>query len=214
MRHLRLVIVIVLLLLVGCSRTTDEKTPSDSLYENDFAADTGEWQLESDMEASAGFANGKLQLDITSPNLVAWATLKDRKFDDFVLEVDATQIAGPDDNSYGVLFRIKNPTAFYRFDISGDGYFVVERRDETNGGQWTRLTQDWLQTDAIHQGASTNRIKIIAQGSLFTFFINEQQVAEIEDSTYRSGTVGLDAGSMPNAGGVTIGFDNLTIREP
>ena len=147
-----------ILMLMGCNRLTSERLPEGVLYQDDLDGDTGNWILESDLDANARFAEGQLQLEITSPNLIAWAELEDRQFGDFVLEVDATQLSGPDDNSYGIIFRVKNPSAYYSFDISGDGYYAVRRRDEADGGSWTRITEDWLQSNAIHQGASTNRI--------------------------------------------------------
>jgi len=203
---------IALLLLAGCSLPTDEGLPIGVLYQDDFAADTGNWLLESDLDASASYAEGRLHQHVAAPNLIAWAELVDRQFTDFVLEVDATQVAGPDDNSYGVVFRLRGPSAYYRFDVTGDGYYTFIRRDEADGGRWTEII-DWTESLAIHRGASTNRIKIVAQGSHFGFYVNEQQVAEAEDGTYPSGAIGLDAGSFDEAG-VQIAFDNLTIRQP
>jgi len=204
---------LLLLLLIGCNRATSEGLPAGVLYQDDFAADAGNWLLESDLDASASYADGQLHLSITTPNLVAWAELQDRTFDDFVLEIDATQVDGPDNNSYGVVFRIKNPSAYYRFDISGDGYYALTRRDEDEGGRWTWITEDWLESAAIHRGASTNKIKIVAQGSHLVFYVNGQQIAEADDSAYRSGAIGLNAGSFHEPG-VTIAFDNLTIQKP
>jgi len=203
----------VLLLLIGCNRdNAEEELPAGVLLQEDFETNSGNWILESDMDAEATITGGQLQLVINSANLVAWAELSGRKYDDFVLEVDASQLAGPDDNSYGVIFRMKEQTEFYRFDVSGDGYYEFSRRNNDEINPWTSITE-WLASDAIHKGASTNQIKIVAQGSHFTFYVNGQQVAESDDDNYRSGTIGLDAGSFSEAG-VQVAFDNLTISEP
>ncbi len=204
----------LLLVLLACNReTVEEGLPPGVLYQDDFTADTGDWILESDADAEAAIVGGQLKLSIHTPSLVAWAELSERKFNDFVLKVDASQLAGPDDNSYGIIFRMKEQTEFYRFDISGDGYYEFSRRNDDDANPWTSLSSDWQESAAIHQGASTNQIKIVAQGSLFTFYINEQQIAEIDDNSYRSGAIGLDAGSFHQAG-VEVAFDNLSISEP
>lgn len=213
MRLARLALLLIVLLLASCTRVTEEKLATGVLYQDDFSADVGNWVLESDLDANASYVDGQLQLEITFPNLIAWAELVDHKFDDFVLEVDATQLGGPDDNSYGIIFRMEDPSAYYRFDISGDGHYLVIRRDKEGGGQWVTITGDWLPSEAIHKGASTNKIKIVAQGSHLTFYVNGQQVAEADDDTYRSGAIGLNAGSFHESG-VKIGFDNLTIKKP
>ena len=203
----------VLLLLIGCNRdTAKQDLPSGVLYQDDFETNSGNWILESDMDAEATITEGQLRLAINSPNLVAWAELSGHKFDDFVLEVDASQLAGPDDNSYGVIFRMKEQTEFYRFDVSGDGYYEFSRRNDDEANPWTSITE-WLDSDAIHKGASTNQIKIEAEGDHFSFYVNGQLVVEADDNSYRSGGVGLDAGSFSEAG-VQVAFDNLTVSEP
>jgi hypothetical protein len=210
--HPAFLLVALVSLLVACGRRTDSQLPPGTLYSDDFDQNTGEWILESDLEANATYRDGQLVLQVNSPNLIAWAELSQRKFDDFVLEIDAHQLSGPDDNSYGVLFRMRSPSAFYRFDISGDGYFEFSRRNDDAAKPWTTLT-DWVASPAIKQGNATNRLKIVAQGSQFTFYVNDQLVAEATDTAYRSGGIGLNAGCF-NEGGVEVAFDNLIISKP
>lgn len=216
MHRARLALFIFLLLLAGCNRATStgDPLPDGVLYQDNFGTNTGDWLLESDLDANASYVDGRLQLEITSPNLIAWAELTERQFDDFELEVDASQLAGPEDNSYGVILRMENPSAYYRFDISGDGYYAFTRRDEDEGegGRWVWITEDWLESEAIHRGNSTNKIRIVAQESHFSIYVNGQLVTEADDDTYRKGLIGLNAGAFDEPG-VKIGFDNLTISE-
>ena len=205
----------LLFALAGCGAAgeTGQDFPAGVLFQDDFASDQGNWLLESDLDATAAVLDGQLRVTIDSANLIAWAELAEHEFSDFKLTVDASQIAGPDNNSYGVVFRKQDPSAYYRFDVSGDGYYALTRRDKTDGGKWTWITSDWLQSDAINLGASTNQIEIVAQGSHLTISVNGEQVVTVDDNAYRSGAIGLDAGSF-NEPGVVIGFDNLSIREP
>jgi hypothetical protein len=215
MRAIRLVLLGtgLLALLAACGgQGPDQDLPAGMLYRHDFGEDTGEWILESDMDANAVYSDGQLVLKVKAANLIAWAELADRKFTDFALEIDARQLAGPDDNSYGVLFRMRSPAAFYRFDISGDGYYEFSRRNDDETNPWTTIT-DWVASPAIQQGANSNKLEIQAVGSHFTFYVNDQLVAEADDASYRSGGIGLDAGSF-SEGGVEIAFDKLVISEP
>jgi hypothetical protein len=201
------------LMFVACNRSgPDQGFPAGTLYQHDFEENTGEWIVESDLDAAATYENGQLVLRVDSPNRVAWVSLAEQSFGDFVIETDARQISGPDDNSYGVLFRMRGPTEFYRFDISGDGHYGFLRRNNDDANPWTTIT-DWTRSPAIQQGANGNRLKILAQGSRFTFYINDQLVGEASDTAFRSGGIGLDAGSFQE-GGVEIGFDNVVISEP
>jgi hypothetical protein len=215
MRAIRLVVLITgfAALLAACGgRGNDQSLPAGMLYRHDFGENTGDWILESDMDANAVYEGGQLVLQVNVPNLIAWAELAERKFTDFILEIDARQLGGPDDNSYGILFRMRSPAAFYRFDISGDGYYEFSRRNDDDENPWTTIT-DWVASPAIQQGTNSNRIKIEAQGTHFAFYVNDQLVAEADDTTYRSGGIGLDAGSF-SEGAVEVAFDNLVISEP
>jgi len=143
------------------------------------------------------------------PNQLAWA-FAGREFSDFHLIVEATQVAGPDDNEYGVLVRMEDTDHFYRFSISGDGYYLVSKYD---GEVWTPLSGDWMLSDAVQTGAATNLLEIVCQGATMVFLVNGEQLVQVEDADYSRGDIGLYAGSFFEPG-VEIHFDNLRVEEP
>ncbi len=177
-------------------------------WEEDFSA-PGNWKLESDAAAQVTIQNGVLHISVASPNQLAWA-LAGRSLRDFHLTVEAAQVAGPSDNEYGVLVRVQDRRNFYSFSVSGDGYFLVSRFVD---GIRQPLGADWSPSDAILQGASTNILEVIAQGDRFTFIVNGQQLAQVEDNRFSQGDIGLYAGSFYE-GGVEVSFDNLRVTAP
>jgi hypothetical protein len=66
-------------------------------------------------------------------------------------------------------------------------------------------------TPAIRQGTATNRLAVIAQGDRLRFFVNGQQVAEVQDSHLSWGVIGWTADTR--AAGVTAEarFANLVV---
>ena len=47
-------------------------------------------------------------------------------FGDGVYELEATQIDGPLNNGYGMLFRVdESSDSFYAFEVSGDGFIWI-----------------------------------------------------------------------------------------
>jgi hypothetical protein len=125
------------------------------------------------------------------------------------MEVDATQVDGPNDNTYGVIFRYQDDRNFYRLDISGDGYFAVFKFKD---GAWTKL-QDYVETAAVKQGNTTNHVQVIAKGDQFTFNVNGETVKTFSDKDFSSGNVGVTAGTLFDTAGVHIAFDNLKVSE-
>lgn len=202
--RLAAVLMVLAALLVACGRRGELLPWSD-----DFSDPASGWKVELDASAEVGYHDGVMRVLIHSPNCLAWASAG-RELSDFHLTVEATQVAGPDDNEYGVMARMRDSGHFYRFSISGDGYYLVNKYD---GEEWTPLGGDWTPTEAIHPGAATNRLEVVCQGTTMTFLVNGVQVVQIEDDSYRRGDVGLYAGSFFEPG-VEVHFDNLSVTEP
>lgn len=169
--------------------------------------DAGDWQLSADAAASVSVADGALRVHVHEIGQVAWAAAN-RTYSDFRLTVEATQVSGPDDNEYGVLVRMAGDQQFYVFSISGDGYARIARY---NSGSWTVLGPDWVESDAIHQGAATNVLEVEARGATFIFSVNGTQVLQAEDAQLAKGDIGLYAGAF-NEADVVIDFDNLEVE--
>lgn len=177
---------------------------------DDFSNPAGGWHTEVGTGAEVGYQEGVIRVFIEGTNLSAWA-FGGHEFSDFHLAIDATQVAGPDDNEYGVQVRIRDSDHFYRFSISGDGYYQVTKH--TKGERPELMTAEWGGSDAINKGAATNHLEVVCQGPTMIFFVNGQQLAQVEDADYASGDVGLYAGAFFETG-VEIHFDNLSITEP
>jgi len=180
-------------------------------WSDDFSDPASGWQTESDASAKVDYHEGTMRVLVEAPNCSAWAWV-DREFSDFRLSVEATQISGPDDNEYGVQVRMVDHDRFYRFSISGDGYYQVSKRD---GATEEPLSSEWPESDAIHLGEATNHLEVVCQGAKMTFFVNGVQLAQVEDADYRRGDIGLYAGAFRDPGaGVEVRFDNLRVEEP
>ncbi|MGC9523668.1 MAG: family 16 glycoside hydrolase [Anaerolineae bacterium] len=192
--------ILLLLLSVAC-------TPGQQggPWEATFDDATG-WRLNSDAVAEVTIEDGSLHIDVLQPGQVAWAATE-MAWADLRLEVDATQVAGPHDNEYGVLLRMTGDERFYAFSISGDGYVRAARYAE---GEWTVIGPDWAPSDAVNQGEATNHLEVVAEGPAFEFSVNGVSVLEVEDAALERGSVGLYAGAF-GEGGVEVAFDDLRI---
>lgn len=186
---------------------------SKPLFRDDFVlGETGSWILESDETGSATIVPEQLLIEINSPQLVQYATLTEPALADFSLEVDGRILSGSPQSSYGVLFRMQNPQQFYRFEITGDGTYILERHDQ--GGGRALFMGDWRDAASINQGVNAvNRLGVEAQGPNITLTVNDVLLEQITDDAYASGYIGLDAGTFDMAP-VQVAFDNLVIYPP
>jgi len=131
-------------------------------------------------------------------------------FADFRLTIDLEQVIGPDNNGYGVMFRVSQDAKdFYRFLISGDGY--VNFIKAVDGAPTTIF--NWTPSTLVNKGNAANQVTIVANGNLFTFYVNGELLHTIADSTFDTGYVGLSAIKFVEEGGeLQITFDNLRIE--
>lgn len=183
---------------------------SDLDYRDGFVpGNTGNWLLEQDELGSTAIVNEQLVITVASPNTIQFTTLEDMSFSDFALEVDVVQRTGPPESSFGTIFRIQDNQEFYRFDITGNGLFIIERHN--GDGTWTRLIADWTPSPALNQGLNvTNRLKVLAVGSSLAFYANDVLLIQLNDTTLSGGQIGFDAGTF-GGGNLQVTFDNLDI---
>jgi len=202
-RRALLMVVGLVSALAGLSGCAGE--PASDSWTTSF--DVGEgWNLSSDAVADVSIADGTLQVHIFSPGQLAWASSQS-DWEDCHVEVSATQVSGPIDNEYGILMRMADDQSFYAFSVSGDGYV---RAAQYADGLWSLWGPDWTPSDAVNQGAATNRLEVMAVGSHFEFRVNDQTVLEIEDSDAKGGPIGLYAGAF-SEGDVVVAFDDLNV---
>ncbi len=201
LKYLWMLLVLMAVSLAACGRGATLETWLETFD------DAETWRLGSDAAAELEISEGRLYINILQPGQVAWA-VAERTFTDFKLQVDATQLAGPLDNEYGVLVRMDGDAHFYAFSVSGDGYVRASRYDD---GRWEVLGSDWVAYEAVNQGAETNTLTVKAQGAELTFWVNDEQVLQVTDDALARGEIGLYAGAF-NESGVSIAFDNLVIE--
>jgi hypothetical protein len=182
---------------------------SAEFLEEFFPGQIGNWVFERDDVGSTEVVNDQLVVTINSPNTIQFTSLSEPRFENFLLEVDAWQRSGSSESSYGVLFRMKDNQQFYRFEVTGTGLYMIERRN--SDGSWTRLVPEWTPTAALNKGLNVpNRLKIIATGPDMAFYANDILLTQVSDDQYSEGMVGLDAGTF-SGGSAQVSFDNLKI---
>ena len=180
---------------------------SDLPFRDDFGNPKSGWTTTDTEQLKIAYQDGALHFVVGALDSTGWA-VAGKRADDFILDVDATQVEGPDDNHYGVIVRYVDEKNFYRLDISGDGYYSIHRfRD----GAWEKLI-DWPESPAIKQGATTNHLRVIAEGPKLTWVVNDTILAEIDHVDILSGEVGLTAGTFFDQAGVHVAFDNFEVN--
>lgn len=248
----RFLVLLVLIILLAASYALNRLTqnwhyvmpvePGQVAYVAAFDGFTEDWSQYQGALAAQVTDGGVLRLETDSASSGPFSVTR-QYFGDFDLRAQAVPVAGPEDNGYGLIFRLQDngntdlsDDRFYWFLISSDGYYQVVR---VLNGQQKRLS-DWIPSDAIQTGiGAANWLRVVASGDRFRFYVNNQplqlclpddpdaestftalnecvqgqMVDELVDSTIPNGRIGVTAHAF-SEGGVAVEFDNVMVLGP
>ncbi len=152
-----------------------------------------------------GVENGIYRAYSATPGYV-WG-LNSLEHSDVVAQVDLTPLTPFSDIGAGVMCRAdeSNNGDGYYFMINANGYVSIR----IGQGSDVAPLVDWQEADAVRDGIDTNTIRAVCVGEQLAMYVNDELVAEVTDSTYRSGFTGLAVAAGGN--GVDMAFDNVTL---
>lgn len=97
----------------------------------------------------------------------------------------------------------------YWFTYTRNGYFIITRLNGSSAP--TELVAPTF-SSAIVQGNEWNELRVVANGSSLTFYINNVQVASLTDSTYLAGNVGIGIHRIATSGDIYADWATLTVN--
>jgi len=88
---------------------------------------------------------------------------------------------------YGLVFRFLEDNGYY-FVIDPVGGYALGKIE---AGEWTRITYYFAQSDAIHEGQQTNRLRLRVDGSQISLYANDELLETVNDTMFDGGQIGL-----------------------
>lgn len=182
-------------------------TPADTttIFADDFSSCN--LPVTDDTNSNTRCANGEYTMLLKSGNASRWVTYVP-EYDDMVIEVDAHSVAVSPFGSYGLIWRHSSDSNnYYLLVIGSGGRYGVFRYARPNFVPLISMTP----SNAIKPDTAINRLKVIVQGNQMAFYVNDQWLNTITDSTLAKGQVGLyGESSDPNS---QVAFKNVRISK-
>ena len=185
--------------------------PVNILFQDDFSDVNSGWDRIQDADGINDYHEGGYRILVNLQNWYFWSN-PGLNFTDVIIDVDATKIGGPEENDMGVICRYKDDANFYFITISSDGYYGVSKFVDS---EQTLIGMDALQFNdtIIKLGSATNHIQVKCIGSSLTLSANGKVLADVTDTDFTAGDVGLIVGTYDNVG-ADILFDNFVVTKP
>ena len=180
---------------------------SELLYREDFEDPTSGWGSRIRDHYEKGYVQGEYRILVKDLNLYVRA-IGPPSFTDFDLRVQARYEGSQREKAYGVVFRYVDSDNHYIWwvnPVSGTFRLTKEVRD-----QRTTLI-GWGSSPVIKHTAQPVELRVVAQGSRFKFYVNDELVASHSNSSLPSGRVGIVALNVVDRDGAEMIFDNLRV---
>lgn len=203
--------ILLLAVVVGaCTTLTPKVNPGEVLFQDDFSRPSSGWDRYEDDTYKSDYEDEMYIIKIQQQNTEAWA-LPGLSFEDVIINVESSKVAGPADNVYGVICRYQDSENFTFFLISSDGYTGIGAYVD---GQKELLSHPTLlPSDAVETDRGSNYLRAECVGEQLRLMVNGQLVAQAVTQNVTMGDVGLIAGSYGKSG-VKIRFDNFSTVQP
>lgn len=134
-----------------------------------------------------------------------------KQFKNFTYEVEMTILKG---DCGGLLFRMQGSNKYYFFQVCQDRSYALLKNVDNNPADAHVFHGVSQNNSAIIPGfGKKNRIAVIAKGSSLYLYIQDHQVAEIDDSSYAEGYIGLVAYSRTKVSITEVSYQNARLWE-
>jgi hypothetical protein len=206
------VVILTLIILTACGTplVSDLSQPGSTLFQDDFTDATGNWTQATADQGSMLIADGIYQITVSISNYELPA-LSGHTYRDVRITAQSARMSGPQENLYGLVCRAKDPSNFYFFVISSDGYYTIGK---VKDGVASLLGQEMMAYNAaIRPGESTNTLQFDCVGQVLSGSVNGYLLASTQDAEFSTGDAGLVVGTFDEPD-VQISFDNFSVVKP
>jgi len=163
--------------------------------------DNNNWSLGS----TCAFSGGAYHALESQKNFFAVCLAQANNYTNFAYQVQVKITKGANG---GIIFRSDSAGAnFYIFSIGQDGNYFLD--SYKNDSSLKGLSSG--PSSAIKTGLNqSNLVAVVAQGSSFYLYVNQQYVATAHDSTYGSGEIGVFGGDFDTPP-ADVAFNNAQV---
>jgi outer membrane protein OmpA-like peptidoglycan-associated protein len=140
-------------------------------FEDNFTDNSGAWPESDNENTYCKVQNGQYIIEHKRKQM-SWLFFKSVFVDpdkDFYIESKMTQLAGVDNDGYGIVFGMAGIQNYYSFIVSSDGRFF--HYGYKNNEYFS--SKEWAKGDGINDKKKANILGIKKSGGVISFFVND-----------------------------------------
>ena len=188
---------------------------SDALLDDDFSVSRIKWGTGTDKDSSVEYIDEALNMQLFTKNYIVWTTPNDKDYENIHMEVTAINNGTDSTTAFGFFCNQEHiiTDSRYYFAVTPAGEYVIAKSalavDDvilTNNGEWAK-------SDLITKNAASYRLGADCGKGKLTLYVDGQQVASVNDTTYTTGGIALFTWSGKSAATTNVSFDDFNMTK-
>jgi hypothetical protein len=179
------------------------------IFSDNFSSTSTGWGTGTDAESSVEYVDGGLQFKVFSDRFVTWSGPDQEKYSDIHIDVTVKNNSTDDLALFGIICHEQDSQAFYYLGVGGDGYYAIAKSEVDKDNEYYA---DGNSSD-IPTGNEPFTLSADCGTGNLVLYVNGQQIASAQDSTFTSGYIGLFAWSNEEANSTDVTFDDFVLSE-
>lgn len=184
------------------------------LLQDDFSGDSN-WGTGTDSDSSVEYASDALRFQIYRDNYIVWSTPNDEVYENIHVEVTVNPGDSDVDTAFGIICYQQNPItdSYYYMVITPAGDYAIAKAALALTDVFLTNDDQWAVSDLIEKNKSSYRVGADCGNGTLTLYVDGQQIASVNDTTYTSGGVGLQVWSGADVSTADISFDDFVVTK-
>jgi hypothetical protein len=179
-----------------------------AILRDDFSSSSSGWGTGTDSNSSVEYANGGLQFIVYSGYYITWSNPDLQDYQNVHVDVSVKNDSPDPLAIFGIICHEQATQSFYYLGVAADGYYTISRsvvgEDDVS---FTNGTSEAIPAT----GSGPFTIGADCGAGNLALYVNGQQIASAQDSTFTTGKVGLFAWTDEQANGANVIFDDFVM---
>jgi len=184
---------------------------SDVLMEDDFSGGRSQWGTGTDADSAVEYMDEALNFQIIRKNYIVWTTPNEKDYENIHMEVTVINNGTDSTTAFGFKCDMQHPItdSHYYFAVTADGEYAIAKASLALDDIFLTNNDLWANSDLIAHDAASYRVGADCGNGKLTLYVDGQEVASVDDSTYTSGGIALFAWSGKDAATTNVSFDDF-----
>ncbi len=188
---------------------------SDVLLEDDFSEGRSKWGTGTDSDSGVEYLDEALNFQIFTKNYIVWTTPNDKDYENVHMEVTVINNGTDPATAFGIICYQQHPItdSRYYFAVTPGGEYAIAKASLALDDVFLTNNDQWADSDLIAHDAASYRVGADCGNGTLTLYVDGQQIASVDDTTYTSGGIALFAWSGADVASANVSFDDFVMTE-